>query len=189
MGRYCSYAKQSDPPEPDLLHRDFSSAKPCEKMVSNVTEFAVAGQKVYLSPMIDLFNGEVWSHSISTSPNQEFVMKMLTGLEGRLLEGAAPVFHTDQGLPYWHWRYKEKIAGLGGVQSMSRKGNCLDNAPAESFFGHLKSEFFYRTKFTSVPEFVGELDGYIAWYNNERIRCDLDGLSPVQYRMRYLAQT
>ena len=71
---------------------------------------------------------------------------------------------------------------------MSRKGSCLGNAPAESFFGHLKSEFFYRTKFTSVPEFLGELDGCIAWYDNGRIRCGLDGLSPVQYRMCHTAQ-
>ncbi|MGV8082878.1 MAG: IS3 family transposase [Coriobacteriia bacterium] len=188
-GKYRSYVKQNEPPEPNLLRRGFSATEPCEKMVSDVTEFAVAGQKVYLSPMIDLFNGEVWSHAISTSPNQDFVMKMMDGLDGRLPEGAAPIFHTDQGLPYWHWRYKKKVAELGGIQSMSRKGNCLDNAAAESFFGHLKSEFFYREKFKSIPEFVRELESYIVWYNNGRIRCDLDGLSPVQYRMRQMAPT
>ncbi len=187
-GRYRSYVKQNDPPEPNLLKRDFSSPNPLKKLASDVTEFNVMGTKLYLSPMIDLFNGEVRSYSVSISPNQEFVMRMLEGLEGKIPKENDTIIHTDQGLPYRHRRYKTKIKELGARQSMSGKGNCLDNASAESFFGHLKSEFFYRQGFKSIPEFKSQSEGYIHWYNNDRIRIDLDGLSPVAYRERHMAQ-
>ena len=186
-GRYNSYRRQDSPPEPNILKRDFKSAEVCEKMVSDVTEFQVAGRKVYLSPLSDLFNGEVVNHSVATSPTVAFVNGMFEGVAERVPEWVTPVVHTDQGLQYWHRSYKQKVAEIGGVQSMSRKANCQDNAPAESFFGHLKSEFFYRESFKTVEEFISALNDYIRWYNNGRIRCDLNGMSPVEYRQYHQA--
>lgn len=185
--RYRSYKKQSLAPEPNLLARDFESQEVCQKLVSDVTEFQVCGTKQYLSPLIDLFNGEVVGYSVSSSPTVSFVNQMFKGLKDRIPEGAHPLVHTDQGSQYWHKSYRQNLAALGAVQSMSRKGNCQDNAPAESFFGHLKTEFFYGTRFKSVAEFLEGLDDYIGWYNRDRIRCDLGGLSPVDYREQHQA--
>ena len=180
---YNSYRRQTSQAAPNILMRDFTCRGAYEKMVSDVTEFEVAGRKVYLSPLIDLFNGEVVGRSVSTSPTVDFVNRMFEGVAGRTPEGTRPVIHTDQGFQYWNVGYRRKLAELGARQSMSRKGDCHDNAPAESFFGHLKSEFFYRRKFGSVESFIAELNDYIDWYNNGRIRCDLGGMSPVEYRM------
>lgn len=181
---YNSYVKQKTKPEPNLLSRHFSSNNPYEKLVSDVTEFKVAGKKIYLSPLIDLYNGEVLNYSISSSPTVEFVNKMFDGIAEKIPTGIHPIVHTDQGFQYWHRTYKQQLEKIGAIQSMSRKGNCLDNAPAESFFGHLKSEFFYRNSFSRLGDFVNELNKYIYWYNNIRIRSNLDGMSPVEYRKR-----
>lgn len=186
-GRYNSYRKQKRQPEPNVIHRDFRSTEVCEKLVSDVSEFNVAGQKVYLSPLIDLFNGEVIGRSISTSPTVAFVNKMFEGVDSRIPAWVRPIAHTDQGFQYWHKNYREQLDRTGAIQSMSRKANCQDNAPAESFFGHLKSEFFYRQSFKSVSGFVDKLNVYIDWYNNDRIRCDLNGMSPVEYRQYHEA--
>lgn len=180
--RYNSYRRQEAQPEPNILARDFDSSEVCEKLVSDVTEFQVVGRKVYLSPLIDLFNGEVVGHSVATSPTVTFVNEMMDGIEERVPSWVKPVVHTDQGLQYWHRSYKARLAAIGARQSMSRKANCQDNAPAESFFGHLKSEFFYRSSFKTLDGFVKELNEYIRWYNNDRIRSDLGGMSPVEYR-------
>ena len=186
-GRYNSYRKQDVQPEPNILKRSFESAEPCAKLVSDVTEFQVAGQKVYLSPLIDLFNGEVIGRSVSTSPTVAFVNEMFVGVASKIPLWVHPTVHTDQGLQYWHKDYKRNLAKIGAAQSMSRKANCQDNAPAESFFGHLKSEFFYRENFKTVSDFRSKLDEYIVWYNNDRIRCDLNGMSPVEFRQFYEA--
>ncbi|MEG0324162.1 MAG: IS3 family transposase [Raoultibacter sp.] len=186
-GRYNSYKKQERQPEPNIIQRNFKSSEVCEKMVSDVTEFQVAGQKVYLSPLIDLFNGEVVGRSVSMSPTVNFVNKMFEGVTDRVPLWVRPTVHTDQGLQYWHKNYKEQLMKIKALQSMSRKSNCQDNAPAESFFGHLKSEFFYRESFKSVSQFIVKLDDYIDWYNNERIRCGLNGMSPVEYRQYHEA--
>lgn len=186
-GRYNSYRKQKRQPEPNLVKRDFKSFEVCEKMVSDVTEFQVAGQKVYLSPLIDLFNGEVVGRSISRSPTVNFVNRMFEGTIDRIPLWVRPTVHTDQGFQYWHKNYKEQLSRINAAQSMSRKSNCQDNAPAESFFGHLKSEFFYRESFKSIDQFIVKLNDYIDWYNNGRIRCDLNGMSPVEYRQYHEA--
>jgi transposase InsO family protein len=89
------------------------------------------------------------------------------------------ILHSDQG-----WQYQHKLEQNGIIQSMSRKGNCLDNAVIENFFGTLKSELYYLQKFDSIEHFRKELDAYIHYYNNKRIKMKLNGLSPVQYRMQ-----
>ena len=166
----------------NLLKRDFYAEKPFEKITTDVTQFNVCDEKVYLSPVLDLFNNEIVSYSISTSPNLEQVREMLNGLFAKLPADATPIFHSDQGWQYQHTEYQRLLAEHNITQSMSRKGNCMDNGAMENFFGRLKVEMFYGEKFESVNAFIDELKKYIHYYNNERISLKLKGMSPVQYR-------
>ena len=181
-GKYRSYKGETGKIADNLLKRDFSASKPFEKLATDITEFKVLDKKVYLSPVMDLFNREIISYSISLSPNLYQIREMLTGLFEKLPEGAKPVFHSDQGWQYQHYEYQELLSKHNIIQSMSRKGNCLDNGAMENFFGRLKVEMFYGEKFESVNTFIEELKRYIDYYNNKRISVKLKGMSPVQYR-------
>ena len=108
--------------------------------------------------------------------------KMLDGLFAKLPADASPVFHSDQGWQYQHAEYQRLLAEHNITQSMSRKGNCMDNGAMENFFGRLKVEMFYGEKFENVNVFIDELKRYIDYYNYERISMKLKGMSPVQYR-------
>ena len=180
--KYHSYKGTVGKVADNLLKRDFYAEKPFEKITTDVTQFNVCDEKVYLSPVLDLFNNEVISYSISRSPNLEQIREMLNGLFEKLPAGATPIFHSDQGWQYQHAEYQRLLAEHNITQSMSRKGNCLDNACAENFFGLLKTELLYLQEFMSVEHFISELTEYIEWYNNKRIKLKLDGLSPVDYR-------
>lgn len=142
----------------------------------------MAGQKLYLSPVIDLFNGEVISHVMSERPLMNMVSTMLEKALTTLNPGERPVLHSDQGWQYQMKCWQAQLKAHGLTQSMSRRGNCLDNAVAESFFGTLKSECFYLKKFGSIRELRQAVDKYIHYYNHERIKVKLKGLSPVEYR-------
>ena len=171
----------------NLLHRDFTAEKPFEKLTTDVTQFKVRDEKIYLSPVMDLFNREIISYSISLSPNLEQIREMLSGLFEKLPEGATPIFHSDQGWQYQHAEYQRLLSEHHIVQSISRKGNCMDNGAMENFFGRLKVEMFYGEKFASIQEFIDKLNAYIDYYNNKRISTKLNGMSPVQYRTHSLA--
>ena len=166
----------------NLLKRDFYAEKPFEKLTTDVTQFNICDSKVYLSPVLDLFNNEVVSYFVSTSPNLEQIREMLNGLFEKLPADAKPIFHSDQGWQYQHAEYQRLLSEHNITQSMSRKGNCMDNGAMENFFGRLKVEMFYGEKFESVNAFIDELKKYIHYYNNERISLKLKGMSPVQYR-------
>lgn len=172
---------------PNLLARRFGAARPNEKWVTDVTEFNVPGGKLYLSPVMDLFNGEIVAYEMQERPQFALVDKMLkkalAKLEGRT---DAPLLHSDQGWHYQMSAYRRQLTERGLTQSMSRKGNCLDNAAMESFFGTLKSEFFHLNRFADVGELRNGLRRYIHYYNHERIKLKLKGLSPVQYRTQAL---
>ncbi|MBE6904180.1 MAG: IS3 family transposase [Ruminococcaceae bacterium] len=180
--KYHSYKGTVGKVADNLLKRDFYAEKPFEKITTDVTQFNVCDEKVYLSPILDLFNNEVVSYSISTSPNLEQVREMLNGLFKKLPADATPIFHSDQGWQYQHAEYQKLLKEHNITQSMSRKGNCMDNGAMENFFGRLKVEMFYGEKFESVNAFIDELKKYIYYYNNERISLKLKGMSPVQYR-------
>ena len=184
--KYHSYKGTVGKVADNLLKRDFYAEKPFEKITTDVTQFNVCDEKVYLSPVLDLFNNEVVSYSISTSPNLEQVREMLNGLFEKLPADATPIFHSDQGWQYQHAEYQRLLAEHNIIQSMSRKGNCMDNGAMENFFGRLKVEMFYGEKFESVNAFIDELKKYIDYYNNERISLKLKGMSPVQYRTHSL---
>ena len=184
--KYHSYKGTVGKVADNLLKRDFHAEKPFEKITTDVTQFNVCDEKVYLSPVLDLFNNEVVSYSISTSPNLEQVREMLGGLFAKLPANATPIFHSDQGWQYQHAEYQRLLVEHNITQSMSRKGNCMDNGAMENFFGRLKVEMFYGEKFESVNAFIDELKKYIDYYNNERISLKLKGMSPVQYRTHSL---
>ncbi|WP_415857376.1 IS3 family transposase [Sinomonas sp. G460-2] len=180
--RYRSYRGQIGRIAPNVLERDFTASAPAQKWATDVTEFTVAGQKLYLSPVIDLFNGEIITYTLRSSPTLQLVTDMLaTALKNHPM-AKQTVIHSDQGWHYQHRAYRRLVDERGLTQSMSRKGNCLDNAKAESFFSHLKQEFIRPGRFSTVNEFKGKLAGYMHWYNHERIKETLGGLSPVQYR-------
>ncbi len=180
--RYRSYKGEVGKIADNLLKRDFNASKPFEKLTTDVTQFKIGDEKVYLSPVMDLFNREIISYSISTRPNLWQIREMLDGLFEKLPTDATPIFHSDQGWQYQHAEYQRLLAEHNITQSMSRKGNCMDNGAMENFFGRLKVEMFYGEKFESVNTFIDELKHYIDYYNNERISLKLKGMSPVQYR-------
>ncbi|EIH2596583.1 IS3-like element IS1397 family transposase, partial [Escherichia coli] len=179
LKKYRSYRGNMGLAAENILQRQFKAEAPCEKWVTDITEFRAGGQKLYLSPILDLFNGEIVAWETACRPTEELVKRMLNkGLES-LAEGEKPLLHSDQG---WHYRiksYQSALADRGLVQSMSRKGNCLDNAVMENFFGHLKEEMYYRRDYRSVEELENAVNEYITYWNQKRIKLSLGGLSPV----------
>jgi transposase InsO family protein len=183
--KYHSYKGEVGRISDNLLKRDFCAGKPFEKLATDVTQFKVCDEKVYLSPVMDLYNREIVSYSISLSPNLEQIRDMLNGLFAKLPDDAQPIFHSDQGWQYQHAEYQRLLSEHHIKQSMSRKGNCMDNGAMENFFGRLKVEMFYGEHFQTVDEFINCLKDYIDYYNNERIITKLK-MSPVQYRTHSL---
>jgi putative transposase len=183
--KYRSYKGEISRAAPNKIDRDFSAEKPNEKWVTDVTEFAVAGKKVFLSPVMDLFNREIVAFKMDTRPSLKLVHSMLNSALRKLKPEDRPIVHSDQGWQYRMRAYQETLTGRGLVQSMSRKGNCHDNAAMESFFGVLKTEFFYLDEFKSVRQLRRGLTNYIRYYNEERIKMQLGGLSPVAYRAQH----
>jgi putative transposase len=180
--KYRSYKGEIGETAPNLLNRQFKAAEPNQKWVTDVTEFRIGDKKHYLSPLIDLFNGEVLSYTVSTTPNLALVNEMLKQALTKLPAGVRPLIHSDQGWQYQHLSYRAMITEAGLTQSMSRKGNCLDNAVAENFFGHFKEELLRLKPYESYDKFEPDLHEYIRWYNQERIQLKLNGLSPVNFR-------
>lgn len=182
MKRYKSYKGEVGKIAPNLLDRNFKADKPNQKWVTDITEFALFGQKLYLSPILDLFNGEIISYNISFRPVFSQVADMLKQAFQKIPDDTGLILHSDQGWQYQMKKYQMILKEKGARQSMSRKGNCLDNAVMENFFGILKSELLYLQEFYSVEHFIQELVEYLDYYNNRRIKAKLKGLSPVKYR-------
>jgi putative transposase len=182
MKKYRSYKGKVGKMAPNILDRNFQAEKPNQKWVTDITEFKLFGEKLYLSPMLDLFNGEIVAYTIDSRPRYSLVSKMLDQAFKRLTDDDKLLIHSDQGWHYQMSKYQHALKEKNITQSMSRKGNCYDNAVMENFFGILKSEFLYTQKFESIEHFKQELAKYIDYYNNKRIKAKLKGLSPVQYR-------
>lgn len=185
--RYGSYMGEISPAPENLLNRDFSASAPNEKWLTDITEFQIPAGKVYLSPMIDCFDGMVVSWSISTRPDAELVNTMLdAAIQSVSTSSDRPVVHSDRGGHYRWPGWLSRIAEAKLVRSMSRKACSPDNAACEGFFGRLKNELFYPRDWlsTTIEEFVAALDRYIRWYNEARIKISLDSRSPVEHRQR-----
>ncbi len=182
--KYRSYKGEIGKVAPNLINRDFHAIAPNQKWTTDITEFSLFGKKLHLSPVLDMYNSEIISYSISDKPYLGQVIDMLDKAFAKIPDGTGLIFHSDQGWQYQHKQYQRRLKEKGIVQSMSRKGNCLDNAIMENFFGLLKSELLYLREFKDINEFRDELKKYIYYYNNHRIKGKLKGLSPVQYRVQ-----
>ena len=183
--RYKSYKGQIGLTAPNILQRNFKTVKPNKKWATDITEFKVLGNKLYLSPIIDLFNGEIISYDLSEKPDFKQVVAMLKMSFKKISNHKNLILHSDQGWQYKMKQYRRLLQDKGITQSMSRKGNCLDNAVIESFFGILKSELFYLNKYESISQLKKDIKEYIEYYNNERIKKGLSGMSPIEYRTNY----
>lgn len=184
MKKYKSYKGTVGKIAPNILDRNFTAEAPNEKWVTDITEFKLFGEKLYLSPVLDLFNGEIITYTIGSRPTYSLVSEMLEKALERLPAEHQLLMHSDQGWHYQMKQYRHALQSRGIVQSMSRKGNCYDNSVMENFFGIMKSEFLYLKEFESVEHFKKELENYIHYYNTKRMKAKLK-MSPVQYRTHF----
>ncbi len=168
--------------------RNFTTTACNQKWTTDVSEFHIASGKLYLSPILDMHNREIVSYNISYHPDYNQTKDMLDKAFSKYdnLEGL--IFHSDQGWQYQMEDYHKVLKDKGIIQSMSRKGNCLDNSLMENFFGVMKNEMFYghEYKFKSLEELKAAMEEYIEYYNKNRITVKLKGLSPIQYRQQSL---
>lgn len=183
--KYRSYRGEVGKTAPNIIARDFKASRPNQKWATDVTEFKIADRKAYLSPIIDMFNGEIIAYTRSDRPDLKMVMDMMHSAKRKIKDTDGVMLHSDQGWHYQHMQYQQTLKKYGIIQSMSRKGNCLDNAVMENFFGIMKSELLYLQQFSDMDTFKRELRKYIKYYNNDRIKLKLNGKSPVQYRTLY----
>lgn len=183
--KYRSYKGEQGKIAPNVLDRSFKAKRPNQKWTTDVTEFNVLGKKLYLSPVLDLYNQEIISYELSERPDFKSVTNMLEKALKKTNNTKSLIMHSDQGWQYQMKQYQSILKQNGIRQSMSRKGNCLDNAVMENFFGTLKSELFYLNKYESITHLKKEINKYIKYYNNDRIKLNLNGMSPVQYRAHH----
>ena len=164
--------------------RDFSTTDVNEKWTTDVSEFHIAAGKLYLSPILDMHNREIVSYNISRSPSFVQTTDMLNKAFSKYKNLNHLIFHSDQGWQYQMFQYHNALKERGITQSMSRKGNCLDNSPMENFFGKMKNEMFYghEFEFKTLGQLQKAMEDYIEYYNNERIQVRLKGLTPCQAR-------
>ncbi|WP_203364743.1 IS3 family transposase [Bacillus sp. REN10] len=184
--KYRSYKGNVGKIAPNVLQRDFHADKMNQKWVTDVTEFHLFGEKRYLSPVLDLCNGEIIAYKVMNRPVYQLVGDMLDEAIKRLKPEDKLIIHSDQGWHYQMKKYQNTLQDHQITQSMSRKGNCLDNAVIENFFGLLKSELLYLQEFESMEHFEKELEDYIEYYNHKRMKAKLKDLSPVEYRTQVL---
>ena len=184
--RYSSYKGEISPEVPNLLNRDFNADASGEKLLTDITEFSIPAGKVYLSPLVDCYDGMVISWSIGTSPNAELANSMLKNGITALGDGKKPIVHSDRGCHYRWPEWIEIMESAGFISSMSKKGCSPDNSACEGFFGRLKNEMFYKKDWrkVSIDDFIAKIDDYIHWYNEKRIKMSLGGLIPLECRMK-----
>ena len=185
--RYNSYLGEISAAPQNIINRDFHAAAPNQKWLTDITEFQIPAGKIYLSPVIDCFDGMVVSWSIGSHPNAHLVNTMLdAAIDTVQCNEIRPVIHSDRGAHYRWPGWLSRVHDAKLVRSMSRKGCSPDNAACEGFFGRLKIELFYPGNWqsTTIEQFIEAVDTYIRWYNEKRIKVSLGRLSPVQYRQK-----
>lgn len=184
--KYSSYRGTVGKIADNVVNRHFNAGRPNTLWATDITEFHLcAGDvKVYLSPIKDFCDGSIVSYSCSTTPDMRLVMGMLEKALDRNMCLAGLVLHSDQGWQYQHRFWRERLDSRCITQSMSRKGNCLDNSKMETFFSTLKKAiwFGHEKDYRSPQQLIAAIDDYIKWYNSERIQVKLKGLTPLQFR-------
>jgi transposase InsO family protein/transposase-like protein len=186
--RYSSYQGTIGKIADNIIERDFFADKPNQKWYTDITEFNLRGDKVYLSPILDGYAGDIVSYNISTRPDFHQINDMLNKAFMENPKTHDLIFHSDQGWQYQHYGYQKILSEHDITQSMSRKGNSMDNGLMENFFGLLKTEMFYEQEhlYKDVDELIKAIEDYINYYNNERIKARLKGLTPVEFRNQAL---
>ena len=186
--KYSSYKGTVGTIAENLIQRDFEASRPNEKWFTDVTEFRVNDKKLYLSPILDSYGQYIISYNLSTSPNLLQIKDMLDKAFSKN-DTSGTIFHSDRGWQYQHADYVKSLKERTMIQSMSRKGNSMDNGLMECFFGLLKSEMYYdqEYKYKTVEDLIVAIDEYIDYYNNKRIKSKLKGLTPAQYRNQSLS--
>lgn len=181
---YSSYKGEISPAPGNVINRNFHADAPNTKWLTDLTEFRIPAGKVYLSPIIDCFDGMVVSWTIGTSPDAELVNTMLDDAISQLSDKEHPIIHSDRGGHYRWPGWLARVEKSGLIRSMSRKGCPPDNSACEGFFGRLKNEMFYNRsrKGVSIEQFINELNNYLIWYNEKRIKISLGAMSPIDYR-------
>ena len=184
--KYSSYMGEISPAVPNLIERNFHAKQPNELWLTDITEFHIPAGKVYLSPVIDCFDGLPVSWTIGTSPNANLANTMLDYAIQTLNNDEHPIVHSDRGCHYRWPGWIERMEKAGLTRSMSKKGCSPDNSACEGFFGRLKNEMFYSRSWVgvSIEGFIAEVDQYLNWYCKKRIKMSLGGLSPIEYRKK-----
>jgi transposase InsO family protein len=182
--KYSSYKGEITPAVPNVIERDFHADEPKLKWLTDITEFAIPAGKVYLSPIVDCFDGMLPAWKISTTPDARLVNSMLDDAISTLSEKEHPLIHTDRGCHYRLPGWISRMDNAGLQRSMSRKGCSPDNSACEGFFGCLKNEMFYNRDWqgVTIEQFIELLNEYLAWYNETRIKISLGYMSPLEYR-------
>jgi transposase InsO family protein/transposase-like protein len=182
--KYNSYMGEISPAVENKINRDFHSESPNEKWLTDITEFHIPAGKIYLSPLIDCFDGLPVTWTIGTRPDAELVNTMLDNATSIIKLDEKPIVHSDRGAHYRWPGWIERMEKAGLTRSMSKKGCSPDNSACEGFFGRLKNEMFYGRSWAGVTidEFIEKLDRYIHWYAEKRRKLSLGGLSPIEYR-------
>lgn len=182
--KYSSYKGELSAAPENLIKRDFHSDAPNKLWLTDITEFRIPAGKVYLSPIVDCFDGMVVSWTMSTFPSAELANSMLDAATATLSDDEHPIGHSDRGCHYRWPGWIERCEKYGIARSMSKKGCSPDNSACEGFFGRLKVELFCERSWAgwSVDDFMNAVDDYIRWYNERRIKLSLGGMSPLQYR-------
>lgn len=169
---------------PNLLQRKFNQDQIQKVLLTDITYLYYSnGQRAYLSAVKDVASREIIAYYLSQGLDMSIVLNTLDRLECKLNleDNSDTIIHSDQGFHYTNADFQSRVKELGMTQSMSRKGNCLDNAPMESFFGHMKDEMEYKHAM-SFGELVEIIDSYMSYYNNDRYQWGLSKMSPAQYR-------
>lgn len=183
--KYISYKGNVGKVAPNVLNRDFVAELPYQKLGTDITVFIMPFGKLYLSPIVDFLTREVLAYDLSEHPDFRQINRMFEMLKKRHgINVSGAILHSDQGWQYQMSKYREKLKELEITQSMSRKGNCLDDSPTENFFGRMKEEMFFgkENNYKNMSQLKNAIHEYINYYNNERIVTRLR-MSPVQYRI------
>nr|WP_245531244.1 IS3 family transposase [Bacteroides coprosuis] len=169
----------------NLINRDFHADQPYRKWATDLTQIKIKDKWLYLSPILDMYNGEIISYSLSNNPTTKLVIETLDKAFKKVKSVKGIIIHSDRGMQYQSKEYRKALVNYKMTPSMSRKGNCYDNAMMESFFGSLKLELIYNQRFESEQELIQKIHQYIDYYNNIRIKNRLKGMSPVEYRTHH----
>ena len=171
------------------LKRNFSTTAPNQKWTTDVSMFKISEGKLYLSPIMDMYDGSIISYDISITADFNQAKRMIDSAFNQFDDLNGLIFHSDQGWQYQMEPYKQWLKDRGIIQSFSRKGNCMDNSLMENFFGIMKNEMFYgeEATFETLDELKAAMEEYIRYYNEERISLKRKGLTPLQYRHQSLS--